>query len=438
MSNTQQQYKITQAYITSNRTGDEKFDIKATIVEFVLFENIEKPYITGQIAMSDDIGLYDRLSMSGTERLYIKMASEDESLAPVMDRTFLISGIDTIVKSSESGTSSIYVFTLMDEHVMISSSKKISRTVQGNLETEITNILGSDLKKDVDLSYSSRSMQSNFKGIIPYMNPLDACEWLRNRATTNIGMPYFLYASIHDTNLRLGNLEVMLKQNSWNSKLPYLFAPSNVQSAEEQGALEKNFIVQSMKSTKLQNTILQLKSGGIGSLYNNTNINNGRISTTHFSILSLLEEMDKKGLIDMKDQNVYDEMYQNDEGQYLHELNSRVFHTITSSGTYGTYKSFHDELDPAKFRKKLENMSVRNMLYKNMFDVTVPGAGFIVSKASVGDIVRINVLSDDNDPNSEQKFDELRSGEFLIYNARHTFKDTRHDVAMTVCKLERG
>jgi hypothetical protein len=355
-----------------------------------------------------------------------------------MDRTFLMTGIDTIVKSSESGTSSVYVFSLMDEHVMLSKSKKISRTVQGNLESQITKIIGSDLKKDVDLSYSSESLQSNFKAIIPYMTPLDACEWLRDRATTSTGLPYFLYASIHDTNLRLGNLEVMLKQGAWNSKVPYLFAPSNVQIAEEQGDVEKNFIVQSMKSTKLQNTFKQLQTGGIGSLYNNTNINNGRISSTHFSVQSLLEEMENKGLIDMKKQNVYDETYQNAEGRSLHELDARIFHTITSSGTYGTFKSYHDELDPAKFRKKIENLAVRNMLYKNMFDITVPGAGFIVSKASVGDIVKINVLSDDNNPKSEQKFDELRSGEFLIYNARHTFKDTRHDVAMTVCKLERG
>jgi hypothetical protein len=438
MNKQQQQYKITEAYITTDRTADERFDIKSTIVEFVLFENLEKPYITGQVALSDDIGLYDRLGFSGTERFYIRMASEDTSLAPVMDRTFLMTGIDTIVKSSESGTSSVYVFSLMDEHVMLSKSKKISRTVQGNLESQITKIIGSDLKKDVDLSYSSESLQSNFKAIIPYMTPLDACEWLRDRATTSTGLPYFLYASIHDTNLRLGNLEVMLKQGAWNSKVPYLFAPSNVQIAEEQGDVEKNFIVQSMKSTKLQNTFKQLQTGGIGSLYNNTNINNGRISSTHFSVQSLLEEMENKGLIDMKKQNVYDETYQNAEGRSLHELDARIFHTITSSGTYGTFKSYHDELDPAKFRKKIENLAVRNMLYKNMFDITVPGAGFIVSKASVGDIVKINVLSDDNNPKSEQKFDELRSGEFLIYNARHTFKDTRHDVAMTVCKLERG
>ena len=78
------------------------------------------------------------------------------------------------------------------------------------------------------------------------------------------------------------------------------------------------------------------------------------------------------------------------------------------------------------------------MLYKNQFEVTVPGAGFIVSKASVGDMVKIETISDDPDPNATNPLDQLRSGDFLIYNTRHTFKGNRHDVVMSVCKLVRG
>jgi len=78
------------------------------------------------------------------------------------------------------------------------------------------------------------------------------------------------------------------------------------------------------------------------------------------------------------------------------------------------------------------------MLLKNMFEITVPGAGFIVSKASVGDIVTVNTISDDGDTTTSETLDLLRSGDFLIYNVRHTFKNTRHDVVMSVCKLVRG
>lgn len=87
---------------------------------------------------------------------------------------------------------------------------------------------------------------------------------------------------------------------------------------------------------------------------------------------------------------------------------------------------------------KVGNYAIRNMLYKNMFDVTVPGAGFMVSGSSVGDIVTINIISDDGDNTRDATLDRLRSGDFLIYNVRHTFKNTRHDAVMSVCKLVRG
>ena len=68
---------------------------------------------------------------------------------------------------------SIYVFTIMDEHAVVSKSKKISRTVKDTLEKEITKICGHDLKKDVDLSYLEPSIQSNMKVLIPYLHPLE-------------------------------------------------------------------------------------------------------------------------------------------------------------------------------------------------------------------------------------------------------------------------
>jgi len=45
---------------------------------------------------------------------------------------------------------------------------------------------------------------------------------------------------------------------------------------------------------------------------------------------------------------------------------------------------------------------------------------------------------DANDPDEPNQLDALRSGDFIVYNTRHQFRDTRHDVAMTVFKLERG
>ena len=142
---------------------------------------------------------------------------------------------------------------------------------------------------------------------------------------------------------------------------------------------------------------------------------------------------------------MYDNLYKtpveekvNIGGEYIHDTDNEIIHNIVSRGVYGNKKSLHDEVSPEMFLKKVESTAFRNLVYKNLLDVTVPGPGFIASGGSVGDKIRINVLNDNNDPDDKEQLDRLRSGDFLIYNTRHTFRDTRHDVAMTVFKLERG
>jgi len=444
----QQQYKIIEATIFADKLGSTEIDVRPSIAELVLYENLEKPYVTGQITIADNNGIFDSISFSGTERIRIHLASEETIAPATIPRTFVMTSIENVIKSSDAGSSSVYVFTLIDEHAILSKAKKISRTVQNNLETEIQKICTTDLKKNIDISYmflagdrnqKVSSIQSNFKGIIPYMHPLDACEWLRDRATTQTGSPFFLYASIHDENLRLGNLDVMLQEDPFNPKNPYIYSPSNVQRSEERSPIQKTFQIQNIRSAKMQNTFQQMTAGGIGSLYNNTNLNTGRISSSHFSIRNTLRDLKNNNTIPSeKIQNVFDENYLLD-GEDLDEYNARIFHSITSTGTYGFFKSIHDETDITKFKKKIANISIRNMLYKNMMEVIVPGAGFLISQASVGDIIRINVISDIIDTETDSlKLDLLRSGDFLIYNVRHNFRDTRHDVAMTVCKITRG
>lgn len=438
----QSQYKITQAYITSEGMGGDdesnRIHVNSNIIELVFFESLEKPYISGQIALSDDQGFIDGIGFSGSERLFIEMASEDKTLVPVMSRSFIMTSIDQVIKSNDAGQASVYLFTIMDEHALVSKSKKISRTVTDTIEKEITKICGQDLQKNVDLSYLHPSIQNNMKVLIPYMHPLEACNWLRDRATTVSGCPLFLYASIHDTNMRLGSLDKMLEQETWNTELPYLYSPSNVKQTENKSPIHRTFQVQTMRAAKLQNTLKQMMAGSVGSTYNNTNLGTGQISSERFDITNALKNLTKTGVIkENQEQNVYpSEFKMNDK--HVHQMDAKIFHQITSTGTYGTFKSYHDEMKPSSFTNKVTNHSIRNMLYKNMFEVTVPGAGFIVSKASVGDMVRIETISDDGDNKSTVSFDQLRTGDFLIYNTRHTFKNTRHDVVMTVCKLVKG
>lgn len=445
----QSQFKYQLARITSERVPSLNLDVRSLIVELVFYENLDKPYLTGVVAISDDSGLFDSVNFSGTERLHIQMLSElseSEEEDIVMDRVFIMSSIINTVKSSNSGQSALYTISLIDEHAVISKSRTVSRSIKDELDKEIIKLCQNECGKNVDLSYANPTVQNNFKGVIPYMNPLEAATWLTTKATTELGMPFYLYASIHDTNLRLGSLDKMLEQPAWNAKAPFIFSPSNTQKQEEGGdPTSQYFQVQSLKTSNVQNTLKQLSTGAIGSQYTVTDLSSGRQVQQHFSIDALLSKADEAGIIDKSKQNVYNDDYKtpdfvevNIEGQHLHDTNGSVFHQVVSRGVYGDKKSIHDQVSPSMFLKKVEALAYKNAVYKNIFDVTVPGPGFIKSGGTVGDKITINILKDANDPDEPNQLDALRSGDFIVYNTRHQFRDTRHDVAMTVFKLERG
>lgn len=445
----QSQFKYDRAVITSERLPDFPMDVRALIIELVLYESLDKPYITGQIAIGDDQGLFDSIGFQGTERLEIKMLSEfanSEADKVVMDRTFIMTGIEKIVKSSNSGNASVYLFSLMDEHAFISKTKNVSRSIKDDLQKEILKLCQNECGKNVDLSYSQGTVQNNFRGVIPYMHPLEAASWLTSKATTDLGAPYYLYASVHDTNLRLGSLDKMLEQDAWNKDIPFVYSPSNVQRQEEDGTPDQQYFqIQSMRATKLQNTLNQLTAGGIGTKYTVTDLSNGRTTAQHFSVKNLIEQADEAGVISKKVQNIYDTQYRtpdfeevNIEGAHLHDTDACIYHNVVSRGVYGDKKSIHDETTNAMFLKKIQAGAFRNMVFKNLFDITASGVGFLKSGGSVGDRISIKVLADDMSENVNNQLDKLRSGDFLVYNTRHQFAGVTHNVAMTVAKLEAG
>ena len=100
-----------------------------------------------------------------------------------------------------------------------------------------------------------------------------------------------------------------------------------------------------------------------------------------------------------------------------------------------------DRFEEGKHLKKLESASIKELLVKNMMSITVPGTAFFLGKAAVGDTVNLSIVNDNlevgKQSNADDMLDKNKSGKHLIYDLRHTFSGTSHEVTMNVCKLER-
>ena len=94
----------------------------------------------------------------------------------------------------------------------------------GSSSKIISKILSEYVERDL-LSMGNESV-SNLKVIIPNLNPLEACDWLKKRAVSEIGMPYYLYSVLGVDNLIMRDLGNILSDPVINTDVPFIYAPS--------------------------------------------------------------------------------------------------------------------------------------------------------------------------------------------------------------------
>ena len=443
-----QQFKLTKAHISADRFGgfDKKFfDVKNQVAEINIYESIEELSLTGTIAIVDDKSLYELINFNGTERIKLEMSGLGKDTDPVFEKTFIMTNIVKQLKGNDK--SSIYVFDIIDEHGFISEAERLRGSYRGRIDDIVKRICLTQLNKSVDISYQFLSkkdrvdaIQDDIRVIVPNLSPINAIKWLLSRATTQTGSPFFLWASIHDENLRLGNLDVMYRQTPFNDKLPYTYNPSNVNVAEDKTEFEQGFTIKGLGLGEMGDTLHLVVNGSVGASQSITNLNTGQIMQQHYDVQRTINNLDQQDVIKKKNQNVFDRKFKLKD-KLISEYQGQNVHQVVSTGTYGKFKSYHDEFEEEKHLKKLESASIKDLLVKNMMSITVPGTAFFLGKAAVGDTVNLSVVNDNlevgKQSNADDMLDKNKSGKHLIYDLRHTFRGTQHDVTMNVCKLER-
>ena len=443
-----QQFKLTKAHISADRFGgfeNRFYDVKNQVAEINIYESIEEPSLTGTIAIVDDKSLYELINFNGTERIRLEMAGLGKETDPVFEKTFIMTNVVRQIKGNDK--SSMYVFDLIDEHGFISEAERLRGSYRGRIDDIVKGICLTQLKKSVDISYQFLSrrdrvdaIQDDIRVIIPNLSPINACKWLLSRATTQTGSPFFLWASIHDENLRMGNLDVMYRQTPFNDKLPYTYNPSNVNVAEDKSEFEQGFTIKSLGLGEMGDTLHMVANGSVAASQCITNLNTGQMTQQHYDVQQTLNNLAFQNTIALKRQNVFDNKFKLKD-KFIGFYEARNIHQVVSTGTYGKFKSYHDEFEEERHLKKLESASIKDLLVKNMMSITVPGTAFFLGKAAVGDTVNLSVVNDNlevgKQSNADDMLDKNKSGKHLIYDLRHTFRGTEHEVTMNVCKLER-
>ena len=455
----QSQYIIESAIFTADRYSTSfgpPMDISKSIAELNIFESVELPYLTGTCALVDDVRFRDVIGIKGSERLTFTILATKNS-TPIV-KTFMITGIAANTSANER--TEVHTLTLMEEHAYLSSVMKISESYTGNPEQIVINILNSHLSKA--LRPNARiALQQKMKVNIPYWNPLQATEWLRDRMSSSLGAPYFLYASLRDDLLRLEDLDNMMKKDSWNKEIPYSYSqtshnliPDAVSSKGYPGSLQTDYFhVKSYSASQIESTLRLAQGGAIGSEFKTMDLTSSsqtekRRHNSNTTLNKFIESIESNA--DLNSSIGYDSQLMFSKGntdfKNIGDLNSKVFSEVVASRKFydtdgitpiAGYADEHQQ--EALYKLKIKSASLRAILLNNVFEISVPGQPYILDDLDigVGSNISLNyvVASQADGSIMGGDVDRNKSGKFLVYRTRHMFSEGQYNLKMDIVKL---
>ena len=439
---TQSSYQFESVLFFADRSPDSiPVDIKNSISDLEIFEHIEKPYLTGQIAFIDNNNLIAAMDVQGGERIVVNIRPTNlEERAKIITKTFRI---EKIIGSYKANDKNETIFLkLVEDIVYTSSVKNINKSYQGTPISIMANILSTFLKKEVVSSIDE--YKGKMKVIVPNLHPIEAALWIRNRTTSSDGLPFYVYSSFGDEFLRIVDLGTMLRSRPINIKNPYVYWQNAANTLESFTTFTS---IQNYRQEENENLLRLIRSGVVGSKYSFYDTMKAIPQDVNFAVdndvFYTLAGSDyfKEG----QERFNYGPDFKIEEKK-ISEYNSRVISHITNGGTYdgaGGFKTLHQEPDGPSHKKKVIANSLRNFMTKAPMVIQVRGQDFITHEENVsgyshyttGNVIRILFKDNSSDDPDEPRFDRRKSGDYIIYAARHMIKAERYDVSLLCAKL---
>ena len=435
-SNTE--YQIISAIISnSDRTVDFQVDIKRLITSFQIFEHIEKAYLTAEVIFADTSNIIQDIDFQGGEKLTLEIAqSEETNEGLYITKEFLIDKIENVRRVDEA--TDAVMLHCVEYHLFKSSIQNISRSYIGRVGNTIKKIMSEYLDKN--LLILGDELIDDLKVIIPNLNPIEACNWLKNRALSQSGMPYYLYSVLGTTNLVMRDLGSILEDEVVNKKAPFIYAPSMNSNAFNS---IKFYNILEFKIADTEDLHSIIKEGLVGGEYYFYNTMTAVPYRVKFDVSEVFRDLSSENLLGGRNERfVYAPDYKLNE-RNISSYDSRSITQISQSGAYANglqnFRSYQDDDTAGNHKKKIVAASLKSFLTKSPIQITVKGREFLTGDENytIGKIIR--VLFIDNTSSTENqallKFDSKNSGDYVICAARHVFEQETYTTTLLCGRL---
>ena len=415
-----------ESIIFESPRSTSRIEIKNSVLDLVVNEHIEKSWLTGVIQIKDDEGFSYKSDILGGEKITVSLKSTRPG-AKVITKVFYI---DKILRNARVNDSSdVLILHLIEDTGYVANLININRAYEGKCSEIIQKIAKNFIQKEVAVLGSERQ---NIKLIIPNLNPIEAMSWIKNRASTVDGYPFFLYSTFVGEKLKMVDLGTLVSSNVMNPDVPYRFFEGATLSDDI--SISRR-VIQEFNQEMTEDLFSVIQKGLISGDYKYIDTVKNTTNQFEFDVVKdLLKPMISKGTLARNVNPLYSPDYQLN-GKAFNTLKSRSITQIGGSMAFDSNKSYAESDQISDYKLNVISRSVLELLKKAPLQITVEGFDFIDGEypTTIGNNLRIEFLSQNQDTGSF--IDPKKSGDYMIYATEHQFKREKYDIKLSCVKL---
>jgi len=434
------------AKITSQRLGDQVFEIRRSIIELNIYENIRTLGISGDLILVDDAGLFQSIDWQGSEYLDIVMGSIDPGLPPIT-RRFVVTSLQESARGNDA--SETFRMTIEDEMSYLDNLTNVNKKYDGSPKEIISKIL-KDNFVGRELIAPGETYQRSMRVIVPNWRPHKAMHWITSRSTCRFGTPYFVFSTLKDTNVRFFDMGSMIANAPMNfGAKPYRYSSSYSQESTDFTVEDQSYMISSFSQKDNENIYDIINRGGISGQFNFLDTQNFYNNRFEYKVTNVFDKLKKvSGLYDGKATPNFDKSFEIKD-KNLQDFSSVRVNNVATSKIYSDINGYHEAIDPASHSTKATHLALKEFMNKSKIDIMVPGRNFLSPGSNsypnftIGNTIYVEFQESkafDAGTNAANVMPDVkRTGTYLIQACRHMIRQAkgkyRHDCVLELVKI---
>lgn len=427
---TQSSYELEQVLLESERLPNP-VELKRVVTDLDIYENLDKPYLTAEMSVADQTNLYETAGIISGEKVTITLVSSKGDIATPITKIFRIMQARVVYVSDES---QLVIFNMIEECGFLSNLFNVNRHYGGKIGNILNKISKEYLQKEVD--FRNNEIQ-RVNVIVPNMDPVQAMNWLRNRATTSEGFPFYLHSTLVGEKLFFRDLGTMLSAPVINPNEKFRNDKASLDAPNIKMIISHEF-------GSFENVFTQISHGIVGASYRYIDTTQEDHRTFNFDIRrDLYDVLIQKGVMTGQDNPDFSTLYKVN-GKSFNKIKSRNLTMVGGTNarrniTTDAYElGYSESKTTAGYKQQIIAKAMDNVLKRASLTMVVPGINFIDGDKhlTIGNNIAVEFVKSTADRDrSINQIDTRRSGNYLIMSVRHMFKKEQYEVSLGCVKL---